>query len=49
MQTLFDASRWLVYFPDRMDTRKALWLVRDVLDVDALVAEALEGVRTLQV
>lgn len=36
MQTLFDASRWLVYFPDRMDTRKALWLVRDVLDVDAL-------------
>lgn len=40
MQTLFDASRWLVYFPECMDTRKALWLVRDVLDVDALKENA---------
>lgn len=34
--TLFDASQWLSYFPERMDTRRALWFVRDILDLDAL-------------
>lgn len=36
MQRLFDASQWFTYFPERMDTRRALWFVRDVLDVDAV-------------
>lgn len=35
MQTLSDASLWLTYFPEKMDTRRSLWLVRDALDVDA--------------
>lgn len=33
---LFDASQWLSYFPEHMDTRRALWFVRDILDTDAL-------------
>lgn len=36
MTGLFDATNWLTYFEDRMDTRRTLWFVRDVLDVDAL-------------
>lgn len=36
MPMLFDASQWLTYFSDRLDTRRALWFVRDVLDVNAL-------------
>lgn len=36
MATFFDATEWLTYFADRCDPRRALWLVRDVLDVDAL-------------
>lgn len=35
MQTLSDAILWLSYFPDHMDTRRSLWLVRDMLDVNA--------------
>lgn len=35
MQTLFDASAYFTYFPDCMDTKRSLWLVRGVLDVDA--------------
>ena len=35
MQTLFDASAYFTYFPDCMDTKRSLWFVRDVLDVDA--------------
>ena len=34
MPTLFDASQWLLYFPEHLDTRRALWLVRDVVDLD---------------
>ena len=34
--SLFDAAQWLTYFPEHMDTRKSLWLVRDALDVDTL-------------
>lgn len=34
MPTLFDASQWLLYFPEHLDTRRALWLVRDVADLD---------------
>lgn len=41
MQTLFDASPWLTYFPDKLDTRRSLWLVRDVLDVDAVQGNAV--------
>lgn len=33
---LFDASKWLAYSPEHMDTRRALWLVRDVFDEYAL-------------
>ena len=36
MPTLCDVSNWLVYFPERMDTRWPLWFARDALDVDAL-------------
>ena len=36
MPTLCDVSNWLVYFPERMDTRRPLWFARDALDVDAL-------------
>lgn len=36
MTGLFDATNWLAYFEDSMDTRRTLWFVRDVLDVDAL-------------
>lgn len=36
MRTLFDASQWLSYFPERMNAKRALWFVRDLLDVDAL-------------
>lgn len=32
---LFDASQWLLYFPDRLDSRKSLWFMRDLLDLDA--------------
>ncbi len=35
MQTLFDASQWLLYFPEHMDARRSLWFVRNSLDVDA--------------
>lgn len=35
MKTLYDASNWLLYFPEHLDTRRSLWLVRDVLDLDA--------------
>ncbi len=41
MQTLFDASEWLTYFPDKLDTRRSLWLVRDVLDVSAVDGNAV--------
>lgn len=41
MQRLFDASQWLTYFPEHMDTRRSLWFVRDVLDVDALGSNAV--------
>lgn len=36
MATLCDASRCFTYFPERMDPRRALWFVRDILDVDAV-------------
>lgn len=39
--SLFDASQWLTYFPEHMDTRKSLWFVRDVLDVDAVKDNAV--------
>ena len=35
MPTLFDASNWLLYFPEHLDTRRSLWFVRDVMDLDA--------------
>ena len=35
MTTLFDASQWLLYFPEKMDTTRALWFVRDVSELDA--------------
>ena len=35
MKMLFDASNWLLYFPEHLDIRRSLWFVRDVLDVDA--------------
>ena len=41
METLCDATQWLTYFPDSMDTRRALWFVRDALDVDALKDNAV--------
>lgn len=41
MPTLFDASEWLTYYPDCLDTRKSLWFVRDVLDVEALKDNAV--------
>ena len=31
-----DASEVLLYFDDRLDTRRSLWFCRDVLDVDAV-------------
>lgn len=31
-----DATNWLSYFPERMDTKRALWFVQDILDVDVL-------------
>ena len=39
--SLFDASKWFTYFPDRLDTRKSLWFVRDVVDVDAVGENAV--------
>lgn len=39
--TCFDATEWLTYFPEKLDTKKALWFVRDVLDVDALKENAV--------
>jgi len=39
--SLLDASQWLTYFPEHMDTRKSLWFVRDVLDVDAVKDNAV--------
>ena len=36
MLGLFDGSQWLVYFPEHMDTQRALWFVQDALDVNAL-------------
>lgn len=41
MQTLFDATTWLTYFPEQLDTRRSLWLVRDVLDVNAVQGNAV--------
>ncbi|WP_298030037.1 AAA family ATPase [uncultured Dysosmobacter sp.] len=41
MRTLFDASPWLTYFPDKLDTSRALWFVRDVLDVSAVQENAV--------
>lgn len=41
MQTLFDASDWLTYIPDKLDTRRSLWFVRDVLDVNAVQGNAV--------
>lgn len=41
MQTLFDASEWLTYFPEQLDTRRSLWFVRDALDVDAIKGNAV--------
>lgn len=35
MTTLFDASQWLLYFPEKMDTTRALWFVRDLSELDA--------------
>lgn len=35
MQTLFDVSNWLLYFPEHLDTRRSLWFVRDVAELDA--------------
>jgi len=35
LQTLFDASAYFTYFPDCMDTKRSLWFVRGVFDVDA--------------
>lgn len=36
MEKSFDATDWLTYFPETLDTRKALWFTRDVLDVQAI-------------
>lgn len=41
MQTLFDASQWLTYFPEKLDTKRSLWLVRDVFDVDTVQGNAV--------
>lgn len=41
MRTLFDAAQWLTYFPDKLDTSRTLWFVRDVLDVDAVQENAV--------
>ena len=41
MQTLFDASQWLIYFPEKLDTKRSLWFVRDVFDVDAVQGNAV--------
>lgn len=41
MQTLFDATQWLSYYPDQLDTRRSLWLVRDVLDVSIVQGNAV--------
>ena len=41
MQTLFDASVYLTYFPDQLDRRRSLWFVRDALDVDAVGGNAV--------
>lgn len=38
---LFDASPWLTYIPDQLDTRRSLWFMRDVLDVDAVKENAV--------
>lgn len=36
MPMLFDASECLVYFPERMSTRRSLWLMQNILDVDSV-------------
>lgn len=41
LQTLFDATQWLAYFPDKLNTRKVLWYVADILDVDYLEENAV--------
>lgn len=38
---LSDYTRYLIYHPDRMDTGRTLWFVRDVADVDALEGNAV--------
>lgn len=35
-----DASEVLIYFDDRLDTRRSLWFCRDVLDMDAVKDKA---------
>ena len=39
--SLPDVSRWLIYYPDRLDTSRSLWFVRDILDVDAIGGNAV--------
>ncbi|MBP5719330.1 MAG: hypothetical protein J6X53_10235, partial [Abditibacteriota bacterium] len=41
---VIDATRWLVYYPELLDTRKTLWLVRNVMDVDALKGSGINAV-----
>ena len=38
---LFDATTWLTYFPEQLDTCRSLWLMRDVLDVDTVKENAV--------
>lgn len=38
---LFDATTWLTYFPEQLDTRRSLWFMHDVLDVDAVKENAV--------
>ena len=41
MPMLFNAAAWLTYFPDKLDTHRSLWFMRDVLDVDAVKENAV--------
>lgn len=41
MLMLFDATAWLTYFPEQLDTRRSLWFMRDVLEVDAVKENAV--------
>lgn len=36
MTALSDYTRWMLYFPECLNTKQALWFVRDVADVEAL-------------